>query len=299
MSRKSAMSRVLLAGMLLLVALIFTACYKDAGENVAPTSRQVTIGDITPTTPAPPTQASTATPSDALLATPTRGLVPTTTPSDAVQSELPATVTPREGDLAEMPATPTDLPMFQPSFTPLGALGAPGTPSEAATRTTITTPIMSDIRPSPTPSPTIDPSKMPTPTDIPIELNPCIHVVTFGDTLYSIARDNEVTLEALVAANPTLLGGNPNAILQVGWQLRLPGCEEEGAETPVVEETPAVAAPGETPSGPVVHVVQAGEGIYSIARKYGVTYEAIVAANNLANPNLIYPGQELIIPLGQ
>ncbi|MBP8975075.1 MAG: LysM peptidoglycan-binding domain-containing protein [Anaerolineae bacterium] len=295
MSGKFGMSRVLLAGMLLLVALVFTACYKDAGENVAPTSRQVTIGDITPTTPAPPTQASTATPSDALLATPTHGLVPTTTPSDSVQSELPATATPREGDLAEMPATPTDLPLFQPSFTPLGAAG---TPSEAATRTTITTPIMSDIRPSPTPSPTIDPSKMPTPTDIPIELNPCIHVVTFGDTLYSIARDNEVTLDALVAANSTLLGGNPNAILQVGWQLKLPGCAEEEEEVPLAEGTPP-ATPGGTPSGPVVHIVQAGEGIYSIARKYGVTYEAIVAANNLANPNLIYPGQELIIPLGQ
>ncbi len=294
MSRKSERSRMLLAAVLVLVALVFTACYKDAGENVAPTSRQVTIGDITPTTPAPPTQASTATPSDALLATPTRGLVPTTTPSDSVQSELPATTALREGDLAEMLATPTDLPLFQPSFTPVGAVG---TPTEAATRTTITTPIMSDIRPSPTLSPTIDPSKMPTPTDIPIELNPCIHVVTFGDTLYSIARDNEVTLEALVAANSTLLGGNPNAILQVGWQLKLPGCadEEEGL---VAEGTPS-ATPGGTPSGPVVHIVQAGEGIYAIARKYGVTYESIVAANNLANPNLIYPGQELIIPLGQ
>ena len=122
-------------------------------------------------------------------------------------------------------------------------------------------------------------------------------VVTFGDTLYSIARDSEVTLEALVAANSTLLGGNPNAILQVGWQLRLPGCAGE-EEEPVAEGTPSVTPAG-TPSGPVVHIVQAGEGIYSIARKYGVTYEAIVAANNLANPNLIYPGQELIIPSGQ
>ena len=86
MSRKSEKSRVLLAGVLVLVALVFTACYKDAGENVAPTSRQVTIGDITPTTPAPPTQAATATPSEELLATPTRGLVPTTTPSDSCKA---------------------------------------------------------------------------------------------------------------------------------------------------------------------------------------------------------------------
>ena len=293
MSGKHVLSRVMLAGVLALVALAFTACYKDAGENMPPTSRQVTIGDITPTTPAPPVDALTATPGDALDATPTRGLVPTTTPSDSVQSGLPATATPRDGDLAEMMPTPTDLPMFQPSFTPLGAAG---TPTEEATRTTITTPIMSDIRPSSTPSPTIDPSMMPTPTDIPIELNPCIHVVNFGDTLYSISRDNEITLEALVAANPSLLGGNPNTTLRIGWQLRLPGCTDD--EAGVLVESAPTGTPGSAPSGPVVHIVQAGEGIYSIARQYGVSYEAIVAANNLANPNLIYPGQELIIPAG-
>ncbi len=291
MSAKRLWSRMLLAGLL---ALAFTACYKDAGVNVQPTSRQVNIADMTPTTPAPPTQAFTATPESVLQATPTRGLVPTTTPADSVQSGLPATATPRDGDLAEMLPTPTDLPIFQSSFTPAGTISAATLES---TRTTITTPIMSDIRPSPTPSPTIDPSKMPTPTDIPVELNPCIHVVNFGDTLYSIARENEVTLEALVAANPPLLGGNPNTILRIGWQLRLPGCADEGAEATV--ESAPTAVPAGTPSGPVVHVVQAGEGIYAIARKYGVSHEAIIAANNLANPNLIYPGQELIIPLGQ
>lgn len=298
MSAKRLLSRVLLVGAL---ALVFTACYKDAGVNVQPTSRQVNIADMTPTTPAPPTQAFTATPDDALQATATRGLVPTTTPADSVQSGLPATATPRDGDLAEMLPTPTDLPIFQSTFTPAGAAS---TATVESTRTTITTPIMSDIRPSPTPSPTIDPSKMPTPTDIPVELNPCLHVVNFGDTLYSIASENEVTLEALVAANPSLLGGNPNTTLRIGWQLRLPGCADEeaeataeGAQTDVAAGTPS--GPTGTPSGPVVHIVQAGEGIYGIARRYGVSHEAIIAANNLANPNLIYPGQELIIPLGQ
>ncbi len=48
----------------------------------------------------------------------------------------------------------------------------------------------------------------------------------------------------------------------------------------------------------VVHVVQRGETVSSIARRYNVSPNAIIAANHLPNPNLIYPGQRLIIPLG-
>ncbi|GAB4419635.1 MAG: hypothetical protein Kow00106_15890 [Anaerolineae bacterium] len=296
MKREHVAVRILLPAVLVAVALGLAACYKDAGEDLAPTSRQVNVLDITPTTPAPPTQAFTATPESLVLATPTRGLVPTTTPADAVQAELPPTAT---SDTNSLLATPTDLPIFQPTFTPPEALN---TSSPTATVRVITTPAISDIRPSPTPSPTIDPSKMPTPTDIPIELNPCIHVVVFGDTLYSIARENEVAIEDLVAANPDLLGGNPNTILRLGWQLRLPLPDCVGELTPTVPATPAVETtqiPAGTPGEPVVHIVQAGEGIYAIARQYGVSPEAIIQANNLANPNLIYPGQELIIPTGQ
>ncbi|MBN1934223.1 MAG: LysM peptidoglycan-binding domain-containing protein, partial [Anaerolineae bacterium] len=55
------------------------------------------------------------------------------------------------------------------------------------------------------------------------------------------------------------------------------------------------AAPPEY--GPVVHVVQWGENLTGIAARYGVTVDAIVAANNIANPNRIYVGQRLIIPI--
>lgn len=48
----------------------------------------------------------------------------------------------------------------------------------------------------------------------------------------------------------------------------------------------------------IVHIVQRGETVSSIARRYNVSPSAIIAANNLSNPNLIYPGQRLIIPLG-
>lgn len=54
---------------------------------------------------------------------------------------------------------------------------------------------------------------------------------------------------------------------------------------------------GEQPAGGV-HVVQPGETLSAIARRYGTTAQAIAAANNIANLNLIRPGQQLTIPGG-
>ena len=49
-------------------------------------------------------------------------------------------------------------------------------------------------------------------------------------------------------------------------------------------------------SGSTTHVVQAGETLAIIAARYGVTVQAIVSANNIANANIIYVGQRLQIP---
>lgn len=68
---------------------------------------------------------------------------------------------------------------------------------------------------------------------------------------------------------------------------------------PSADETPS-PPPSQPPAPPpaegVEHVVAWGETISLIASRYGVTAEDIVAANNLANPNLIRAGDVLIIP---
>ncbi|MFQ5854748.1 MAG: LysM peptidoglycan-binding domain-containing protein [Anaerolineae bacterium] len=47
---------------------------------------------------------------------------------------------------------------------------------------------------------------------------------------------------------------------------------------------------------PVVHTVQNGDTLHSLAQRYGTTVETILRANALRNPSLIYRGQPLIIP---
>ncbi|MBN1563779.1 MAG: LysM peptidoglycan-binding domain-containing protein [Anaerolineae bacterium] len=49
---------------------------------------------------------------------------------------------------------------------------------------------------------------------------------------------------------------------------------------------------------PVTHVVQPGENLYRIALSYGVTLDALMAANGLTVPDLVLVGQTLIIPGG-
>lgn len=56
---------------------------------------------------------------------------------------------------------------------------------------------------------------------------------------------------------------------------------------------PPVIKPGECN---VCHVVQRGDTLSGIAVQYGTTVAALMAANNLTNPNVIYVGQKLCIP---
>ncbi|WP_079710034.1 glycoside hydrolase family 18 protein [Paraliobacillus ryukyuensis] len=46
-----------------------------------------------------------------------------------------------------------------------------------------------------------------------------------------------------------------------------------------------------------IHVVQTGDSLYSIANTYGTTYQALVDANELDNPNQLVVGQSLVIPI--
>ena len=47
----------------------------------------------------------------------------------------------------------------------------------------------------------------------------------------------------------------------------------------------------------IIYTVQPGDTLYSIARLYGSTIQGIIDANNIANPNLIYPGSVILIPV--
>jgi LysM repeat protein len=124
--------------------------------------------------------------------------------------------------------------------------------------------------------------------------DPCVYVVQAGDNAFRIAVNNNVTLDELVEANPSLSGSNP--VIQPGQELVIPGCESDGTE----DEEPAEAtgeAPTPPPSGFETYTVTSGDTLVAIARRYGTTVDAIVDANDLTNPNRLSIGQELLIPI--
>jgi len=71
------------------------------------------------------------------------------------------------------------------------------------------------------------------------------------------------------------------------------------ATTEPATAVPTVAPTATTaPAGPTTYIVQPGDNLFRIALRHGTTVEAIAAANGIANPQLIYVGQELVIPSG-
>lgn len=58
----------------------------------------------------------------------------------------------------------------------------------------------------------------------------------------------------------------------------------------------AVAAPQASYTCVAYHTVKFGETLNSISRLYGVSVQALMTANNIYNPNLIFAGQTLCIP---
>ena len=140
---------------------------------------------------------------------------------------------------------------------------------------------------SPTPTATTPPGGTPTPT--PTSTN--TYVVKAGDTLGLIAVRFGVTIQAIAAANNLT---NIN-IIYVGQVLIIPGGI---APTATPTATPTAGPTTPPPTGTISYVVQSGDTLGRIALRYGTTIQAIMSANGLTNPNLIYVGQVLTIPVG-
>ncbi|MFQ5434293.1 MAG: LysM peptidoglycan-binding domain-containing protein [Anaerolineae bacterium] len=113
-----------------------------------------------------------------------------------------------------------------------------------------------------------------------------------------------VVVLVVAVVRPLIFGRIVPVVMGDGLSLPTPPFAELPPSKPT--ETPdtgtAVLAPTAEPvpvptATPVIHTVQPGETINAIARQYDVAVADIIAANNLANPNLIKAGDTLIIPL--
>ncbi len=126
------------------------------------------------------------------------------------------------------------------------------------------------------------------------------YTVGRGDSLWSIAKKNHLTVSELAKANSLGTG----ATLQPGKKLIIPGkvgapaaSKEFATAQPAGKGyEKAAAAPARMNGEAVRHTVQPGESLGVIARKYQVSTGELAAANNITDPSKVRAGQQLVIP---
>jgi LysM repeat protein len=102
------------------------------------------------------------------------------------------------------------------------------------------------------------------------------YTIQRGDNLYILARRFGTTAASILAANRGLHPGS----LYVGQSVCIP----------------SFRAAAVCPRGSTTHTIQRGEHLYDLARRFGTTADAIIAANPRINPNALYIGQTICIP---
>jgi LysM repeat protein len=108
--------------------------------------------------------------------------------------------------------------------------------------------------------------------------HPSVHIVQPGENLFRISLRYGTTVDAIAKANNIV---NP-WFIYVGQELKIP--------------TGGGGMPSPPGPGGKTYVVQPGDTLYSIAVRHDTTVQALMVANNLSNPNLIYVGQTLKVP---
>lgn len=110
------------------------------------------------------------------------------------------------------------------------------------------------------------------------------HEIKKGETLNKISRDYQVPIEKLIFYNP-----GADKVIKAGEKLRIP------VKAPV---QPFISEKGTSSSekSRVQHIVKKGETLFAIARQYGISLSALLAANPGLTEN-IREGQVIRIPM--
>ena len=114
------------------------------------------------------------------------------------------------------------------------------------------------------------------------------HVLAKGETLYSVARSYGITVDAITKANSI---ADPSR-LRPGMKLLIPGAQD------AVPSSGTDATSAGAVAAPLAYRVAKGDTLFSIARSYGVSVDALRKANKLTPGSVIKSGDKLELPTG-
>ena len=135
------------------------------------------------------------------------------------------------------------------------------------------------------------------------------HEVQLKETLFGIAKQYEVSLEELNAANPELVETG----LKAGQKIKIPSkvisriITENKRETPKLEpkkevvlkekQEKSVALGVAKQTAPTIHEVVASETKFGIAKQYGISVTDLDKANPILEKEALKVGQKIVIPI--
>lgn len=99
------------------------------------------------------------------------------------------------------------------------------------------------------------------------------HILQSGETLRILALEYDTTVSEIRRMNP--------------------GLPEEPAAGTIVNLPIEISRP---PANSIRYYVRRGDTLYSIAQRYNTDISTLVRLNNIADPDIIFPGRILIIP---
>ena len=123
--------------------------------------------------------------------------------------------------------------------------------------------------------------------------------VEAGDSLFEIAQRFDSTITAIAEANDL----DDITALAIGQTLVVPVRVSANLLTatllPIFSAPEATPTPAADLTNTQTYVVQPGDSLSRIAREFETTAQEIAQINGIVNPNSIFRGQQLIIPLAE
>lgn len=114
-----------------------------------------------------------------------------------------------------------------------------------------------------------------------------LYTVQKGEHLMQIARALDIEWVKIAELNNLAAPYTVNP----GQQLKIPG----SGDSPANPSPPLPQTSPSTYSGQV-YIVQPGDYMYALARRFGVTWQELASYNQISYPYIVYPGQEIEIP---